>query len=89
MYALKVLCKLKGAGHCNSAKRMTSILRQVADAFPPARQVTILNTHRVIGIVTNTSMVLNCALVTYIMMTADVVQDGCSLTSYPEKRHTQ
>jgi len=44
----------------------------VAEAFPPARQGTILNSHRVIGIATNTSMVLNCALVTYIMMTADV-----------------
>jgi len=62
-------CKLKGAGHCTPAKR---ILRHVAEAFPPARQGTILNSHRVIGIATNTSMVLNCALVTYIMMTADV-----------------
>jgi len=52
------------------AKRMTSILRHVALAFPPARQGTILNSHRVIGIATNTSMVLNCALVIYIMMTA-------------------
>jgi len=68
-----LLCKLKGAGHCTSAKRMTSILRHVAEAFPPARQGTFLNSHRVIGISTNTSMVLNCALVTYIMMTADVV----------------
>jgi len=58
--------------HCTSAKRMTSILRHVAEAFPPARQGTILNSHRVIGIAINTSMVLNCALVTYIMMTADV-----------------
>jgi len=58
--------------HCTLAKRMTSILRHVAEAFPPARQGTILNSHRVIGIATNTSMVLNCALVTYIMMTADV-----------------
>jgi len=32
----------------------------------------ILNSHPVIGIATNTSMVLNCALVTYTMMTADV-----------------
>jgi len=64
--------KLRGAGHCTSAKHMTSILRHVAEAFPPARQGTILNSHRVIGIATNTSMVLNCALVTYIMMTADV-----------------
>jgi len=47
-------------------------LRHVAEAFPPARQGTILNFHRVIGIATNTSMVLNCALVTYIMITADV-----------------
>jgi len=47
-------------------------LRHVAEAFPPDRQGTILNSHRVIGIATNTLMVLNCALVTYIMMTADV-----------------
>jgi len=51
---------------------MTSILRHVAEAFLPARQGRILNSHRVIGIATNTSIVLNCALVTYIMMTADV-----------------
>jgi len=50
---------------------MTSILRHVAQAFPPARQGTILNNHRVIGFVANTSIVLNCAIVTYIMMTAD------------------
>jgi len=67
-----MLCKLKGAGHCTSAKRMTSILRHVAKAFPPARQGTMRNNHRVNGIATNTSMVLNCALVTYIMITADV-----------------
>jgi len=58
--------------HCTSAKRMTSILRHVTEVFLSARQGTILNSHRVIGIATNTSMVLNCALVTYIMMTADV-----------------
>jgi len=58
--------------HCTSAKRMTSILRNVAEAFPPARRGTILNSHRFIGITTNTSVVLNCALVT-----------GCSLMSYP------
>jgi len=51
---------------------MTSILRHVAEAFHPARQGTILNSLGVIGIATNTSMVLNCAVVTYIMMTADV-----------------
>jgi len=51
--------------HCTSAKRMTSILRHVAEAFPPARQGTILNSHRVIGVATNTSMVLNCALVSH------------------------
>jgi len=33
---LNMLCKLKCAGHCTSAKRMTSILRHVAEAFPPA-----------------------------------------------------
>jgi len=53
-------------------KAVKSILRHVAQAFPPARHGTILNSYRVIGIATNTSMVLNCALVTYIMMTADV-----------------
>jgi len=67
-----MLCKLKGAGHCASAKRMTSILRHVAGEFPPVRQGTILNNHRVICIAANTSMVLNCDLLTYIMMTADL-----------------
>jgi len=52
---------------------MTSILRHVEEAFPPARQGIIINSHQVIGIATNTSMVLNCALGTYIMMTADDV----------------
>jgi len=47
-------------------------LRHVAEAFPHARQGTILNNHRVISIATNTSKVLNCAIVTYIMMTANV-----------------
>jgi len=51
--------------HCTSAKRMTSILRHVAEAFPPARQGTILNSHRVISIATNTSMVA-------MLMTTDV-----------------
>jgi len=47
------------------------------EAFPPARQGTILKNHRVIGIATSTSMVLNCAIETYIMMTADVgLQDA-------------
>jgi len=50
---------------------MTSILRHVAEAFPPAMQGAILNSHLVISIATNTSRVLNCTLVTYIMMTAD------------------
>jgi len=58
-----MLSKLKGAGHCTSANRMTSILSHFAEAFHPAEQGTILNSHRVIGIATNTSMVLNCALV--------------------------
>jgi len=58
--------------HCKSAKRMTSILRHVTEAFPPAKQGSILNSHRVIGIATSTSMVLNCTLVTYIIMTADI-----------------
>jgi len=45
------------------AKRMTSILRHVAEVFPPARQGAILNYHRVVRMATNTSMVLNCALI--------------------------
>jgi len=64
--------------HCTSAKRMNNILRHVAEAFPPARQGTILNSHRVIGIATNTLMVLNCALV-----------NECSLPSYPGQRDPQ
>jgi len=73
-----MLCKLiNGAGHCTSAKRMTSILRHIVESFPPARQQTTLNAHRVIGMASNTSMVLNCALVTNVMMTADVgLQDA-------------
>jgi len=62
---------------------MTSILRHVAEVFPPARQGTILNSNGVIGLATNSSTVLNCALVTYIMMTAYV---GLPDAVY---RHTQ
>ena len=51
---------------------MTSTLRHVSEALPPKRQWTILNNHRVIYIVTNTSMVLSCALVAYSMMIAGV-----------------
>ena len=68
---------------CTSAGRMTSVLRYNEETFPPARRKlspalrlspaeTILNNHRVIGIVTNTSVMLSCALVTYLMMTAEV-----------------
>jgi len=62
------------------------ILRHVAEVFPPARQGTILNSHRVIGIATNTSMVLNCALVLSLVLHNDDSRcrtAGCSLTSYP------
>jgi len=53
----------------------------VADAFLPARQGTILNSHRAIGIATNNSMVIHFALVTYIMMTADIaLPDAVSVT---------
>ena len=69
---LKLQCKLRGAGHCTSAGRMTSVLWYIAEAFPPARQGTILHNHRLIGIATNTSMMLSYALVTYRMMTAEV-----------------
>jgi len=58
-------------------------LRHVAEAFSPARQGTILYPHRVVGIATNTSMVLNFAFLTYIMMTADVGLPDAAL------RHTQ
>ena len=64
--------KLRRAEHCISAGRMTSILRYVAQAFPPAKHKTILNNHQVIGIATSTSMVLNCTIETYQLMTAKV-----------------
>ena len=51
---------------------MTRTLRHAAEAFLPARQGIILKKHQVIGIATNTSMMLNCVLVTYLMMTAEV-----------------
>jgi len=55
--------------HCTSAKRMTSILRHIAEAFSLARQGTILNNHGVIGIAAKT---YGAKLrLTYIMMTAD------------------
>ena len=52
--------------------RATRVLRQVAEVFPPAMHGIILIDHRVIDIATNTSMVLNCALVTYLMMIAEL-----------------
>ena len=36
--SLKMQSKLRGAGHCTSAGRMTSVLWHIAEAFPPARQ---------------------------------------------------
>ena len=69
---LKVQGKLRRPGYCTSAGRMTSVLWHAAEAFSPARQGTILNNHRVIGIATNTSMVLICALVTYLKMTTEI-----------------
>jgi len=81
--AAKCRSKLRGAGHCTSAKCMTSVLRHVAEAFPPAREETILNS-LVLIIGTNTSMVLNCAL------TSDLHKDdsrcrtaGCSFNVIP------
>jgi len=59
--AAKCRSKLRGAGHCTSARHVTSILRHVAEVFPSAKQGTIINSHRVIGIATNTSVVVNCA----------------------------
>jgi len=57
--------------HIGKTHDQQPILSHVAEAFPPARQGTILNKHRIIAIAANTSLVLNCALVTYILMTAD------------------
>jgi len=51
---LKHAMQTQGAGHCTSAKRMTSILKHVAEALAPAWQGTILNSHRVISIAANT-----------------------------------
>jgi len=82
--SLEITYYIKKDGHNNNnerfilrrvlhiGKHMTSILRHVAEAFPLARQGTILNSHRVIRNATNTSMVLNCALGAYRLMTADV-----------------
>ena len=57
----------------------------VAEAFPPARQGTIINNHPIIRIATNISMVPNCALVTHLMMTAEVRLPD---TVYPGHNHT-
>ena len=65
--------KFRGSGHCTSAGRITSILWDITEEFPPARQGTILKNHRVIGITINTSMMLSCALAATLMMTAVVV----------------
>ena len=73
----------QSAGHCTSAGRIISVLWHIAEAFPPARQGTIPKNRRVIGIATNISMVLSCALVTYPMMTAEVALPDAV------KRHTQ
>jgi len=78
-----MLCKLRGACHCTLAKCMTRNLRHVAEAIPSARQGTILNSHRVTGIATNTSMVLNCALDGLHNDDSRCRTAGCSLTSYP------
>jgi len=59
---IKNASKLRGAGHCTSARCMSSILRHVAEAFPLAKLGQFLNNHRVVA--TNTSMVLNSALPT-------------------------
>ena len=69
---LKLQSKFRGAGHCTLAGRVTSVLWHIAEAFSPARQGTILKNHRVISIATNTLMVLSYALVTYLIMTAEV-----------------
>ena len=80
----KMECKLKlrGASYCTSTGRMTRVLWHIAEKFSPSRQRAILNNHRVIGIATNTSMVLSCALVSYLMMPAEGGAAGCSLSTY-------
>jgi len=82
-----MLWKLRGAGHCTSVKRMTSILRHVAEALPPARQGTMLNSHRVIGIA---KKYLNGAKLRLSDLHNDLHNydsrsrtERCSLTSYP------
>jgi len=64
---------------------MTSILRHVAEAFPSARQGTILNSHRAIGISTNILMVLNWAFSDLHNDDSRCRSAGCSLTSYPQE----
>ena len=73
---IKMQSELRGASKviyiCTLAGRMTSVMCHIASTFPLARQGTILSNHRVIGIATNTSMMLSCALVSNLMMTAEV-----------------
>jgi len=71
----------------NNNEKFILCHRHVAEEFPPARQGTILSSHRVIGIATNTSMVLNCALVTYIMMTENVGLPDAVLRRTPRTHH--
>jgi len=59
--------------HAMQTQRRRSLhIGKTHDQHLEARQGTILNNHRVIGVATNTSKVLNCVTATYLLMTADV-----------------
>jgi len=71
---LNMLCILRGV-HISKThdQHLQACCRGISSCY---RQGTILNSHRVIGIATNTSMALNCAIVTYIMMSEDALADA-------------
>jgi len=54
------------------------------EAFPLAKQGTIQNNPRVIGIATNTPMVLNCVWI--VVFSGDAIT-GCSIKSYPGPKY--
>ena len=58
-------CKqTQSASHCTTATRRKTGVRQNAEAFLSLLHGSLQNSHRVISISANTSIVLNCALPT-------------------------
>ena len=67
-----MLCKLNGAGHAQRLPDADQNLEAYCRGISSSREGTIQNNHRVIGISTNTSIVLTAPVVTYLMVTAEV-----------------